>query len=231
MKPKTSSKFESADLSPLRERIVENIRASIIDGRVKPGERLTEPDVAKQLGVSRTPIREAFFQLISEGFVEVAPRRGVVVAELSQTDAEETYVLKSALESLAAALALERVTPELISSLKSTNEALTAAIERSPVDLGIVLELNNRFHQTLTDASGNRKLSRIVTVYRRQTLRYTYIYLSALGRLRQSVTEHRAMIQALEKRERAELERLVRVHNEGTLKSLRTMMTNSTPTR
>lgn len=231
MRAKTSNKIETADLSPLRERIAESIRASIIDGRVKPGERLTEPDVAKQLGVSRTPIREAFFQLISEGFVEVAPRRGVVVAELSQTDAEETYVLKSALESLAASLALDHSTPELISLLKSINEELAEAIEKTPVDLGRVLDLNNRFHQTMTDASGNRKLSRIVTVYRRQTLRYTYIYLSALGRLRHSVTEHRAMIRALEKGERAELERLVRSHNEGTLKSLRSTMTSSTPTR
>ena len=230
MSAKPTGRIESANLSPLRERIAESIRASIIDGRIKPGERLTEPEVAKLLGVSRTPIREAFFQLISEGFVEAAPRRGVVVAELSPEDAEETYVLKSALEALAATLAVSHVTQDLLTRLAKINNELAAAIERGAVDLGLVLELNNRFHQTLTDASANRKLSKIVTVYRRQTLRYTYIYLSALGRLRQSVEEHRAMIEALEKRDRAGLDRLVRIHNEGTLRSLRSMMTNSTPT-
>jgi DNA-binding GntR family transcriptional regulator len=225
-------KIEVADLSPLRDRIADSIRSSIIDGRVKPGERLTEPDVSSLLGVSRTPVREAFFQLISEGFVEAAPRRGVVVADLSPQDAEETYVLKGALESLAATLAAGHDTTALTAELGSINEELSRAVGMNSVDMGRVLDLNNRFHQTLSDASGNRKLSRLVTVYRRQTLRYNYIYLSAVSRLRQSVDEHRMMIDALRRSDAEEVGRLVRLHNDAALDSLRSFMASSaTPER
>lgn len=224
MTPVEPQKIAATELAPLRDRIADSIRSSIIDGRVKPGERLTEPEVAKLLGVSRTPVREAFFQLISEGFVEAAPRRGVVVADLSQQDAEETYVLKGALEALAATLAAGRVTEQLTTILELINEELREAIEATPVDMGRVLDLNNRFHQTFSDASGNRKLSRLVTVYRRQTLRYNYIYLSAVSRLRQSVEEHRAMIAALRRKDVDEVGRLVRLHNDAALRSLRSFM-------
>lgn len=229
MAPLNKQKIESAEVAPLRDRIADSIRKSIIDGRVKPGERLTEPEVAQLLGVSRTPVREAFFQLISEGFVEAAPRRGVVVADLSPQDAEETYILKGALEALAAELAAEKALPSLVSSLDGINEELRAAVDAAPVDMGRVLELNNRFHQTFSDASGNRKLSRLVTVYRRQTLRYNYIYLSAVTRLRQSVEEHRAMIDALRRNDVGEVGRLVRLHNEAALRALRTFMASPAP--
>lgn len=230
MTPLNKQKIESAEVAPLRDRIADSIRSSIIDGRVKPGERLTEPEVAKLLGVSRTPVREAFFQLISEGFVEVAPRRGVVVADLSPQDAEETYILKGALEALAATLAVEKVTEELVHALEGINEELRAAVDAAPADMGRVLDLNNRFHQTLSDASGNRKLSRLVTVYRRQTLRYNYIYLSAVSRLRQSVEEHRAMIEALRRKDVDEVGRMVRLHNDAALRALRTFMASPAAT-
>ncbi|MEK6650230.1 MAG: GntR family transcriptional regulator [Bacteroidota bacterium] len=229
MRPAKRKKIEPAELAPLRDRIATSIRTSIIDGRIKPGERLAEPEVAKLLGVSRTPIREAFFLLISEGFVEAAPRRGVVVSDLSPQDAEETYVLKGALEALAASLAASRVTPELLASLATVNDELVAAIAVAPADMGRVLDLNNAFHQALTDASGNRKLSKLVTVYRRQTLRYNYIYLSALSRLRHSVEEHRTMIEALRRRDASEVERLVRLHNDAALRALREYMLTSHP--
>lgn len=230
MTPLNKQKIESAEVAPLRDRIADSIRSSIIDGRVKPGERLTEPEVAKLLGVSRTPVREAFFQLISEGFVEVAPRRGVVVADLSPQDAEETYILKGALEALAATLAVEKATEELVHALEGINEELRAAVDAAPADMGRVLDLNNRFHQTLSDASGNRKLSRLVTVYRRQTLRYNYIYLSAVSRLRQSVEEHRAMIEALRRKDVDEVGRMVRLHNDAALRALRTFMASPAAT-
>ncbi len=230
MMPIEQQKIAAAELTPLRDKIADSIRTSIIDGRVKPGERLTEPEVSKLLGVSRTPVREAFFQLISEGFVEAAPRRGVVVADLSPQDAEETYVLKGTLEALAATLAAQRGRIGLAEELEAINADLRTAIELAPIDMGRVLELNNQFHQVLCDASGNRKLSRLVTVYRRQTLRYNYIYLSAVSRLRHSVEEHHAMIEALRRSDAEEVGRLVRLHNDAALHSLRTFMASPAAT-
>lgn len=208
----------------LREGIADSIRSAILDGRLEPGERLTEPEVSRLLGVSRTPVREAFFQLISEGFVEAAPRRGVVVAALSQEDAEETYLLKGTLEALAATLAVRNAPPGLADELDAVNADLQVAVEATPPDVGRILALNDRFHRTLTEASGKAKLSRLVMLYRRQTLRYNYIYMSALSRLRHSVEEHRAIIAAFRRKDGEELARLVRLHNEAALKALRTFM-------
>ena len=102
------------NLTPLRDSIADSLRESIINGKIKPGERLLEPIVAKQLGVSRTPVREAFFQLESEGLVEVMPRRGAIVSEISVNDANELYSVRAVLEGLAAKLASKRISKNKI---------------------------------------------------------------------------------------------------------------------
>jgi DNA-binding GntR family transcriptional regulator len=94
----------------LREKILENIRDAILKGDLKPGERVSEPDIAERYGISRTPIREAFRQLESEGYLTVIPRKGAVVAKHSEKDIEEFYSIKSVLEGYAAQLAAERMT-------------------------------------------------------------------------------------------------------------------------
>ena len=105
----SSIKFDVTQVKSLRDRISESIRDSIIEGKLEPGARLAEPEVAQQLGVSRTPLREAFLQLEAEGFLTVNPRKGAVVSELSLKDAEETYQIKVALEALAAKLATKSI--------------------------------------------------------------------------------------------------------------------------
>jgi DNA-binding GntR family transcriptional regulator len=89
----------------LREKILETIRDAILKGTMKPGERVSEPDLAERFGISRTPIREAFRQLESEGYLVVIPRKGAVVASLSERDVEEFYAIKIILEGFAAKMA------------------------------------------------------------------------------------------------------------------------------
>ncbi len=82
----------------LREKILETIREAILKGDLKPGEKVAEPELAERFGISRTPIREAFRQLESEGYLTVIPRKGAVVAALSERDVQEFYAIKSILE-------------------------------------------------------------------------------------------------------------------------------------
>lgn len=93
----------------LRERILETIRDAILKGSLKPGEKVAEPELAERFGISRTPIREAFRQLESEGYLTVIPRKGAVVAALSEKDVDEFYAIKSILEGYAAELAATRL--------------------------------------------------------------------------------------------------------------------------
>ena len=210
----------AAELAPLREKIASMIRASIIDGRIAAGEKLREPVLSRQLGVSRTPLREALLQLDSEGFVEMTPRRGAVVRPLSKQDAAETYEVKGALEALAARLACERMDPDTLRKLRDINDRIASLRRARGADQARILQLNTEFHQTLTDASGNEKLSQYVRVLRAQALRYNYIYLSVMSRLEESVAEHTQILDALRGKRADEVERLVREHGKSASRAL-----------
>ena len=103
---------------PLREVVSETLRQAIKDGVLKPGERLMEIQLADELGVSRTPIREAIRKLELEGFVVMVPRRGTYVADISLKDIAQVFEIRSALEELAAGLAAERITPDELEYLE-----------------------------------------------------------------------------------------------------------------
>lgn len=212
------------ELKPLRDKIAGAIRDAIIEGRVKPGERLAEPDVAKTLGVSRTPLREAFFQLESEGFVVVTPRKGAVVSELSEKDANETYTIKGTLEALAAELACGNLTEELLKELSELNERMEKAVDGQRQDMKKFLQLNSRFHQLIYDACGNEKLSKLIATLRQQTLRYNYVYISRLSHPEESVKEHAAIIKAFKKRDRAAAYELTKKHSENARQAICTFI-------
>jgi DNA-binding GntR family transcriptional regulator len=213
-------KFELGEIKPLRDKIVSSIREAIIEGRIKAGERLMEPDVARNLGVSRTPLREAFLQLESEGFVKVTPRRGAVVSELSVKDAEETYLIKSALEGLAARLAVKNITEEMLQQLRSINNEMEKKAKQKDKDYRAILELNAKYHDLVNKTSGNEKLCHSISLLRKQTLRYNYIYLNVLSHIDQSIQEHKAIIDALEQRDQKLVEKLVYNHGENAGKIL-----------
>jgi DNA-binding GntR family transcriptional regulator len=212
--------FALEDVKPLREKIAASIRDSIIDGRIKPGERLLEPDVAKMLGVSRTPLREAFFQLESEGFVVVTPRRGAVVSELSEKDAAEIYIIKSTLEALAGRLAMKYITDDTVKKLIVLNDQMMKIAKSKEKDYRALLDLNADFHRILNEAASNGKLLQQINLLRNQTLRYNYIYLSVLSHLDQSIGEHAQIIDASKKRDADAIEALLKNHGENAGKAL-----------
>jgi len=212
--------FNLDEIKPLRDKIAESIRNSIIEGKIKPGERLLEPEVAKTLGVSRTPLREAFFQLESEGFLKVNPRKGALVTETSLNDAEEIYVIKGALEALAARLATLNLNDEIIEELLSINKKMESIAKSKKKDYKTFLELNSIFHQKIYNHCGNEKLKKTIRTLRNQTLRYNFIFLSLLSHLNKSVDEHYEIIKALRRRKPKEVEDAVKKHNDNALSLL-----------
>ena len=140
----------------LRETILNQLRASIIDGTYKPGDRIVERDVAAQFEVSRLPVREALRMLDSEGFVEMLPTRGVIVKKLARRDVLELFDVREALESLAFRRAAERATKKdlarLIAMRNRAHRAIVAA------DDATLHELNEQFHDTVNELAGNTLL-------------------------------------------------------------------------
>src|SRR5690606_19153041 len=132
---------------PLRELVFEAIREAIIEGTLEPGERLMEAQLAEDLGVSRTPVREAIRQLELAGLVVMIPRRGAYVADISLKDVADVFEIRGALEALAASLAADRATDEEIQQLQSLLVEIERSVEARDVDL--LVELDTRFHDQL----------------------------------------------------------------------------------
>jgi len=192
----------------LRESILETIRDAIISGSLKPGEKVAEPELAERFGISRTPIREAFRQLESEGYLTVVPRKGAVVVSFSQRDVEEFYAIKSILEGYAARKACEKLTAREIDKLQSINDKLRFLAEEG--DVRHFFKVHDSFHELFVRAADNDKLTEMILnlVGRFQRLRITS--LSLPGRMEFSVQEHQKIIDAFRNGDAGLAENLVR---------------------
>ncbi|MFE1309561.1 GntR family transcriptional regulator [Streptomyces sp. NPDC058755] len=150
----TTTKTEP--LGAVRERVLATLRQDIIAGRLGPGERLVERELAERFGVSRVPVREAIRALVAEGFVLFESARRTVVRRLTPTDVKELFELREALEVYAAGLAAARVTPEALAELRGLlTEAATATKEG---DGEAITDINTRFHDRILAMAGNSLL-------------------------------------------------------------------------
>ena len=196
----------------LREKILENIRDAIISGSLKAGSRVSEPELAERYGISRTPIREAFRQLESEGYLTVIPRRGAVVSEFSQKDVEEFYAIKSILEGYAARCACEKLTPKELDKLQAINDRLADLAKHN--DVKSFFKIHNDFHDLFIKAADNEKLRELITSVVNRFQRLRLMSLSLPERMRISVQEHEKIIDAFRRKDAATAEALVRLNAE-----------------
>lgn len=202
--------FDLDSFVPLREGVYQALRVAIVEGDLSPGQHLAEQQLAEELGVSRTPVREALRRLALEGFVVMVPRRGAYVGGLSLKDMNDVFELRMALEGLAAYLAAQRITPQEIATLKGLLDQLEAAIAS-----GIredVIDADTRFHALIYSASRNRRLINIVGNLSDQIQGFRLQSLFAPGRLKDTVREHKKLVMALERRDSAEARKLAVRH-------------------
>lgn len=198
---------------PLREVVCEALRVAITSGDLQPGERLMEIQLAEELGVSRTPVREAIRKLELEGFVVMVPRRGTYVADLSLKDINDVYEVRTALDCLAAELATERITEEELEQLERILVQIGEYIEEGDIDK--IAEADLLFHEILYRASRNDRLVAIINNQREQTTRYRMRSLSYPGRMRQTYEEHRRLIEAIAQRDAELAGKLAAEHMEN----------------
>lgn len=192
----------------LREKILESIREAILRGQLKPGEKVAEPELAERFGISRTPIREAFRQLESEGYLTVIPRKGAVVAQLSERDIEEFYAIKSVLEGFAARMAALKMSEKEIEKLEAINEKLEQLARQG--DVKTFFRVHNEFHELFIRAAGNDKLAELIDQLVMKFNRSRMASLSLPGRMEISVNEHRKIIDAFKSRDGERADNLVK---------------------
>ena len=196
----------------LREKILENIRDAIISGSLKAGTRVSEPELAERYGISRTPIREAFRQLESEGYLTVIPRRGAVVSEFGQKDVEDFYAIKSILEGYAARKACEKMGQKELDRLQNVNNRLAELAAAG--DIKHFFKIHNDFHEIFIKAADNEKLRELINAVVNRFQRLRLMSLSLPGRMMISVREHEKIIDAFRMRDADLAEGLVRKNAE-----------------
>ncbi len=184
---------------PLREVVFETLREAIINGVLRPGERLMELQLAEALGVSRTPVREAIRKLELEGFVVMVPRKGAYVAGISLKDITNVFEVRAALEGLAAGLAAERITEEELEELERILVEKAEIIEKGEV--ARFVECDTRFHDVIYRVSRNQRLVQILSNLRDEINRFRSVSLAYPGRMREALEEHRKIVEAIAERD------------------------------
>lgn len=190
----------------LRESIADAIRDSILQGSLKPGIKISEPALATQFGISRTPVREAFRQLDSEGFLHIIPRRGARVAPISEKDVREFYEIKAILEGYAARLAAPRLSDQDLGKMEFLNEQMEKHHHQK--EYKRVFHLHNEFHEVFLRACGNDQLYHLIKMLVGKFQRFR-ILLTIAGKSEGSIAQHRGIIQAFRKRDPKEASELV----------------------
>ncbi|WP_161880909.1 GntR family transcriptional regulator [Deinococcus alpinitundrae] len=188
----------------------ERLRQAILVGELPPGARLSVPDLARRLGVSRSPIREAVLQLVSEGLAVEHSRRGVEVARIDLSDLLEIYALRAALEGVAARLCAESMSAADLTALRGVLDAQGApAVSR---DVARYRELDQRFHQIIVQSCGNLRLAKSAEQLAAELRLAQRLLADSAEHLRASHTEHRRIVAALIAHAPEEAESAMRDH-------------------
>lgn len=214
--------MDEADVSAIRDRatqVYEQLRELIVWGRIAPGARIVEAEVAGRLNVSRTPVRAALQRLEQEGYVAASgsgQQSRLVVAPLTQEDARELFEIVAEVEGLAARRAAEQPAPDrsaLARRLESLNRELLAAASGEDPDGRTIFDLDQRFHRMYVEAGAGPRLLALHDAVKPQGERYIRLYISALvDEISTSVDEHDSTIRAIEAGEAETAQRAVRTN-------------------
>jgi DNA-binding GntR family transcriptional regulator len=197
---------------PLREEVYDSLKKSILHGRLKGGQRLIEETLAHQVGISRTPVREAFHKLERDDLVTRLPKGGFAVREFTKEDVEEIFGIRIALESYAAYLSTLHITPERISALEKKIDESERALEGGENDK--LVQCHTDFHDLLYKSCKSKKLTEMINNFRDYFYRYRSALLSTEDGFRYSIAGHRQMLEGMRKKNPRLVERLVREHLE-----------------
>ncbi len=187
--------------------VLDALRAAIRDGRYQPGARMRETQVATELGVSRTPVREAFRQLQADGLLTMEPWRGVVVAEMDQQQLIELYAMRRVLEGAAAGLAARHAAESQIDALKDILD-----ISAGETDAARLAELNRQFHQGIYAAAHNRFLLKALHALSDSMALLPSTTFALPERPAAALAEHRDILAAIERHDHDAAEETARRH-------------------
>lgn len=194
----------------LSEQLRDQIEERIATGFYTPGARLDESELAREFGVSRTPVREALFQLEMSGLIEIRPRRGAIVKSLTPQQLYEMFEVMAELESMCARLASRRISGPEMATLREAHAACEEAKKNGDPDR--YYHLNRYFHEAIYRGSHNAFLTEQALNLHRRLAPYRRLQLRVRGRMDKSLDEHEQIVNAIERGDEAEAANIVRSH-------------------
>lgn len=202
----------------LRGQVFHAIREDILKGRYKENDELREATLGKELGVSRTPVREALRQLELEGLVKIIPNRGAFVTGISEKDVCDIYLIRSVLEGLCVQMAVEHMTKERIDELEEVLVLAEYYLEKGNMEQ--LTELDGKFHQILYRASESRILEHVLSDFHKYVQLARGNSVKTESRAQKSLEEHREILEALKENDAEKAERLANTHILNVMKNL-----------
>jgi DNA-binding GntR family transcriptional regulator len=202
--------FEPQTVTSLRDRTYEAIRDAILSGQLKPGHRLKERDLAAQMQISTTPIKEALRMLQQEGLVVSLPRRGVAVSNLASVPILEIAAIRAALEGVACRLVAEKATDDQIADLHSQVELMESLTK--PLKIQDLIKANTDFHNKIYAMANNPYLSTMLETVRAPDRHFRHKALAKPGEVHTGFLEHKAVLEAIRARDGDSAERCMKDH-------------------
>jgi len=206
----SSFKIKIDEPKLLSEDIADSIKTAIIKGKFKPGEKISEGELAESMGISRTPLREAFRKLENEGFIKIIPRKGAVVANIDTEEAINLYEIKSTLEGLAARLAAANMRDKDIGKLEKINDELKQLIDEN--DLESFYRVHTRFHEGFVKLCGNKRLIQMISNLNDHFNRFGIISLTLPGQFENAIEQHSQIIEAFKSGDETLVEKKVKTN-------------------
>ncbi|MCG2592736.1 GntR family transcriptional regulator [Ramlibacter sp. XY19] len=194
----------------LHEQVAQRLRQMLVEGRIAPGAKLNERELAELLNVSRTPLREGIKMLAAEGLVELLPNRGAIAVSLSEADVLNTFEVMAGLEAQAGELAAERITPAELAEIQAMQFEMMAAYTRG--DLSAYYAINSRIHTAISAAAKNPVLT---TVYKQVNARLQALRFRSNQdgeKWKRAVKEHEKMVEALSAHDGAAMREVLLTH-------------------
>ena len=203
----------------LRGQVFDKIRSDILNGKHKRGEELVESSIGKELGISRTPVREAIRQLELEGLVQLVPNKGAFVTGISEKDVRDIYLIRARLEGLAARMAAKNITPELLDAMEET--VVLSEYHAKKEHYEQVCEMDSKFHKLLYKASGSRILEHTLTDFHQYVQRVRMASIMKKRRMEKSNDEHDAILTAIREHDEEKAELVATRHISNTVENLK----------
>ena len=187
--------FDLQNHRPLREIVYEELKREILVGEIAPGTRMMEIELADEMGVSRTPVREAIRKLEKEGLVTIEPRKGAYASDVSIKDMVDVLEVREDLEAMAAAMAAQKVNKDEKQALIEATMEYKEAVESERTE--DIIRCDEKFHQLIVNCSGNKTLVQLFSQVQELALRFRYLYYDDFSRYERMPMEHREIEEAI----------------------------------